>query len=153
MEGKNVFKWVLWVGLAVVAAVAVFFFVRWAVKKASGSKDRKSVKDTQKEINEKGMSYDHSEYGQMANRVFEEMDGINAPIDSYSSTFDVLRKLKTDDDWKALFVAFGEREATYGVHFTTKFKGDLVKWMEDELSTGQLREAGGILSKIGVNVF
>jgi hypothetical protein len=150
---KKAGKIAIWTALIVVALVIIILLLRFIIKKLKSSPDTKSNKQAEKEIEKNKLSYSQSEYSSMADRIYQEMNGINSFTDSYSSTFDVLKKLKTDSDWKALNVAFGTRESTFGLPFTNKFKGDLVKWMEDELTSSQLKDAGNILSKIDVNVF
>jgi hypothetical protein len=152
-KAKSISKTILWVSVAAVALIGVFFLARMLVKKLKKTSDKSATDKAKKEVNEKELSYSPSEYAGMADRVYREMDGVNLPTDSYSSTFDVLKKVNNKSDWNALVVAFGTRESSRSLPFTSPFRGDLVRWMEDELSSSQLAEAGSILSRAGVNVF
>lgn len=75
------------------------------------------VNDVQ--VNKNNLTYSQSEYEQMALAIFDACDGIGTDTDRI---INILSKLRTVDDAKMLFVAYGVRD-----------KQDLISRMRDEL--------------------
>ena len=152
-KAGQVFKWVLYIALAIIIIVIVIFVVRYAIKKLKPSADKGSVKEAEKSVNENNLSFDKPDYSQMADRLFTAMDKYTLATVESSSVKAVMNQLKNSDDWNALYSAFGVKEANYTLPFNKAFKGNLTQWMQDTLSKDDLSEIGGILQGINVNVF
>lgn len=141
-------KWVkLGITVAVVAAAAglTYLVAKKIIKELVVRDPSKDLgKDLGKEINTSKLSYTQSQYQTMSDSIYRAMNegGTNWP-----TVVRVIKQIKNSDDWKQLVITFGIKKST---SMWSSFSGNLVEWIEDELSGSEMTEISGILSKVGV---
>lgn len=107
-------------------------------------RSKNTVKDLP--VNAGNLSFNDSEFKIMAGQLYTAMHGAGT---DEQSIYRILEKLKTIDDWNALIKAFGIKEK--GTWFTP-FRGNLLDWLQDELSAKELKKCNEILGLIGASI-
>lgn len=127
----------------IVIVLVVVALIARAVVRAIGSTDKYS-RAANSEISNNNLSFSDLEYENMASRLLDAMSGAGT---RESVIYQVLKSLKTKDDWYKLVSVFGVRETS---SMWSSWEGNLVEWLVDELDTGEQEEVSNILSRIGV---
>ncbi len=148
LSNPNVRKTIIIIAIIVVAYFVFKFasekFTDWNIKRKMDS-DGQANKD----IIPKELTYSDSEYIQMAQQLFEAMNGVGTTVDTITG---VAKKLKTKSDWLRLVNKFGTRTLSSGIVFIPDFTGDLYQCLESELSTGDKKDINNELAGIGINI-
>jgi hypothetical protein len=119
---------------------------KFIFKKKGEETGESTTKEAGRIINKKNLSYDAIVYNSMADRLGEAMFDWGT---DEKTIFEILSRLKTKDDWYALVNAFGTRKEPGLLIY---FEGNLIQWLQHELSNSDLKKVNDILSKIGVTI-
>ena len=94
-----------------------------------------------------GVSLDFS---RLSNDLFIAFDGYGTDNTTVINTFSAL---KSDADFDAIVSAYGVKEISSGVGnvFVKNFKGDLIKSVINEMSTGEITQINNILKSNGIS--
>lgn len=136
-------KWIV-IGLA----VSIGGFVIWRkIKKSAGlSKERQTQREAERQVVQSALTYDAFWYKQASDRLLAAMSGTGT---SEKSVYNVIDALKNKSDWYKLVSVFGMRESK--ARFS-KFKGNLITWLEDEFSGREMEKISAKLEKIDVTL-
>lgn len=93
------------------------------------------------------LSYERGEYFSMCTTLESSMNGTGTQEDSI---YDVMMRLRTQDDWNFLQKCFGTRKKDGGTFFAD-LTGDLKSWLADDLDGGEMEEVRDILRQRGIN--
>ncbi len=133
--------------LYVIAAIVGLIFIVKLIKQISykiGSEIPDYVPSTGMNL-----TYNRDTYKTMANQLYNAMNGC---FTDESTIYDVLKRLKTKDDWIYLKRIFGKRKATKRCLFDSFKGGTLEEWLYEDLDRGERRKVNEILSRIGVSI-
>ncbi|MBN2776234.1 MAG: hypothetical protein JXR36_01245 [Bacteroidales bacterium] len=108
------------------------------------SKRDSYTRESRQEYSNSNLSYTDLEYENMAARLLDAMSGA---MTREEPIYQILKSLKTKDDWYKLVNVFGVRETT---SMWSSWSGNLVEWLVDELDSSEQEEVSNILSRIGV---
>ena len=131
---------ITYAGIGVAALVTVLLIV-WLYKRFF----RKSAVDDLP-VNVDNVTFSDAELKIMAGQLYTAMHGAGT---DEKAIYRVLEKLKTKDDWNALVKAFGIKE---GGTWVSPFRGNLLDWLQDELSAKEMKRVNEILNLIGVSI-
>lgn len=138
-------KNIVMVLLVIILLIVVFLFIKKFLKKDEIKDD---LNDVKKDLDKSKLTYPKSQYSEWASRLFQAMKG--AATDE-ETIYNIIDKLKNKNDWRMLVVEFGIRESGYWA--TGIFKGDLNKWLEDELDDDEKQILQQKLNAIGVYTY
>lgn len=124
------------IGLALLAVAIVSV---WLYRRS-----KNTVKDLP--VNADNVSFSDSELKIMAGQLYTAMHGSGT---DEKAIYRILEKLKTPDDWNALIKAFGIKEK--GTWFTP-FSGNLLDWLQDELTDKEIKKCNEILGLIDATI-
>ena len=99
------------------------------------------------DVNQENLSFERGEYYSMCSSLEGAMNGTGTQEETI---FDVLKRLKTQDDWNYLQKSFGTRKKDGGTFFAD-ITGDLKAWLSDDLDTIELTYIRTTMSKTGIN--
>jgi uncharacterized protein (UPF0333 family) len=130
-----------------IIVIIIFINIKNYIKKLMNRGDETS-REAKMNYNEAFLSYSNLEYKNMAERMYQAMLG---PGTNTSTIYEILGRLNNADDWYKLVSTFGVKESTYTYLLTlSKFSGNLIEWLTDELSANEQKKVSGILANIGV---
>jgi hypothetical protein len=130
---------------SIVAAVALFYGVRLAYNKiqkgAWQSRSKRELKEQDKELKETTPkpSYKDSEYVAMADHIEQAVDGAGTDEDAI---YDVLRKMKNNQDMVKL-------QTAYGIRFGDE---DLYESIKSDMSSSEIAKCNNILQGNGITI-
>lgn len=132
-------KILLWGGIGLAVLLLVVIVASWIRRQKQNT-----VKDLP--VNADNVSFSDSELKIMAGQLYTAMHGAGT---DEKSIYRVLEKLKTKDDWNALIKTFGIKEKGTWV---SPFRGNLLDWLQDELTAKELKKCNEILGLIGATI-
>jgi hypothetical protein len=133
--------------IIIVVAVAMVVVVAAYIVFKQLSKSDDYTREAGRTIDKNDLSYDNLTYQNLAEAIFDEMDG---PGTDEAGILSILGQLNTKSDWLKLVEAFGVRENT---DWLDPFEGgNLMQWLISEHDSGELDEIRSLLSKIGVTL-
>lgn len=136
LKNKKVIIWI------VIAIVVIIVAIKLFKKNNSASTVRRVAKDVITE----NLSFDDAQYSIWADSLYRAMKGAGT---TQQTIYDVLSKLKSPDDFYKLVDAFGVKKS--GTWFNT-WEGNLIEWLQDELSESEMTKVNSILKKIKVSL-
>ena len=89
------------------------------------------VKQSKKEIKDKNLTLENSEYEAIASAIYNSMQGWAT---NEENIYRNLKRLQNADDWKMLIATFGKKDGM-----------NLVEWLTDELDDSEIEIVNGIL--------
>ncbi|PLX06012.1 MAG: hypothetical protein C0596_16090 [Marinilabiliales bacterium] len=105
-------------------------------------------RDVQKiDVDQTNLSYEKGEYYSMCSTLESAMNGTGTKEDSI---YDVMTRLRSQDDWNFLQKCFGTRKKDGGTFFAD-LTGDLKSWLADDLTGSELQEVRDILRGSGIS--
>lgn len=132
-------KMLVYGGIGLALLIIVVIVAVWIRRRKQNT-----VKDLP--VNTANVSLHDSELKIMAGQLYTAMHGAGT---DEKSIYRILEKLKTVDDWNALIKTFGIKEK--GTWFTP-FRGNLLDWLQDELTSKELKKCNEILGLIGATI-
>jgi len=141
------------IAITVIISAAAVAVTGWAVNKyviaaIKGDPSKDASKEAGKEVNKNNLTYKNqmSRYRMIADAMYRAMDGAGTDVDAI---YNQANYIKNIDDWKQVIYEFGSRETTSMV---SKFKGNLIEWLTDELDISEVNKLNTILKKANVTV-
>ena len=137
----------------IIVIVAVVLIV--LVKKLKTNKEEKVLEaenkayitTIQNKVDKNELSYDGTEYRDMADQLFEAFNG---PGTNDKLWREVFNRMKTDADVNQLIVAFGSRKPTTGGFSFGRKAETLAQWVAGDLSVNQRKELNNMLHSKGI---
>lgn len=139
-------KTIKWIAIGLGATIATVVIWRKVKKASSLSKERQTQREAERQVVKSDLTYDDYWYKQAADRLFAAMSGAGT---QEKTIYSVIDSLKTKSDWYRLVSTFGMRESKARL---SKFKGNLISWLEDELKGREMNKVSEKLSKINVTL-
>lgn len=137
----------------IIVIVAVILIV--LIKKLKTNKEEKVLEAENKayittiqhKVDKSDLSYDGTEYRDMADQLFEAFNGLGTNDKLWREVFN---RMKTDADVNQLIVAFGSRKPTTGGFSFGRKAETLAQWIAGDLSAGQRKELNNMLHSKGI---
>jgi hypothetical protein len=137
----------------IIVIVAVILIV--LVKKLKKTKEdqlleaenKSYITAIQNKVDKNDLSYDGTEYRDMADQLFEAFNG---PGTNDKLWREVFNRMKTDADVNQLIVAFGSRKPTTGGFSFGRKAETLAQWIAGDLSANQRKELNNMLHSKGI---
>lgn len=135
--GKSPKDKIINIVILLVIAVALFFFIRWIVRKVKTMNT-----EANKELNnalDSGvkLSFSNSQYENFANQLYNAMNG---PGTDENAIYNVFNQMKNIADVLKLVTTFGFRK-----------NQDLSTWLYKDLSSNEMYKVNSILSTKGID--
>ncbi|NCC87890.1 MAG: hypothetical protein EOM05_08495 [Clostridia bacterium] len=128
-------------------AIFVIVFLIIFKNKIAAAIRRMMHRDVEKiDVDQSNLSFERGEYFSMCSTLESAMNGTGTQEDSI---YDVMMRLRTQDDWNHLQQCFGTRKKDGGTFFAD-LTGDLKSWLADDLDGGELQEVRDILRQNGI---
>jgi len=142
---KNTQK-VLIYGVVGIAGTLTIFFVGKKIVNSLKSGSGETVRGIEKEIKVTELTKPESWYLTNADRLYRAMKGAGT---TFQTIIDVVSAIASKSDWNKLVQVFGVRSSDNWVY---SFKGNLIEWLEDELSPSEFTQIKEILNRKGVQI-
>jgi predicted negative regulator of RcsB-dependent stress response len=131
----------------IVVVIVVLYFAYQAYKKYQERKEAEKLVGNSDALIAAGKpTLTAFQYKAMADKIFAALD---ATISNETAVLEVVNQLNTKADFASLVKAFGVREK--GVMFN-KTPMNLIQWLQDELSSSNLKAVNQALQRLGVQV-
>lgn len=122
--------------IIIIALVLIIIFIRRTFGKIKGAFETLDAKAEQSKFPNEKLSYPKSQYEDLADKLYNAMDGIGTYDDDVMEVFDALQN---NVDYLELKAQFGEREGY-----------SMIEWLNSDMDSGEIEEINGKLQSKGI---
>lgn len=148
---KRPIKTAIAIGIGALTAVALYKIVGKEIKEAIQKKKNKKLFDEEKDPKVQ-LSYKPSQYITWADKIEDAMNVNWLDFTDEDAIYNIMRKLKTNNDWLELMKAYGMRKYYDPISTEYVFGKDvnLLKALQLELDTKEKNKVNTILKSKGI---
>lgn len=136
--------------IVIVAVILIVLVKKLKTKKEDKvleAENKAYITTIQKKVDKNDLSYDGTEYRDMADQLYEAFNGIGTNDKLWREVFN---RMKTDADVNQLIVAFGSRKPTTGGFALGRKAETLAQWIAGDLNANQRKELNNMLHSKGI---